>query len=472
MTAAKKKFIMAFKSSFLRPSVVPDNNLRSEGSREMSKFLKFIVHFVVICAIIIALGLTIPPFFGVETFIVSDTSQNTNLPMGSVTYAIPVKTEEIRENDPILVKEDDNTYRYNVKRIDLSTHTGAVVDPSVTDGKEITVAVPDYCKKVVITIGYVGYLLIATKSTEGLIILGLVLLFLIILYIIAELWKKDDRDYDDVDEDPAPGYIKSAKELKREEKARAKRMKEEEKEIAQENKKGRKAKKAEKKKVRTGGFVDEIDDEDEEEETVAVRNDSAPIQPEVGEAHEILRQGIAAATADSNSIQQEVLRMMNSDDQKQNEPQQPQQAASEIQEQTRQAVGMPPVDEVPVRKRAIPGYSPEELAGIIGKATFTIGMRLHTLIFSAKMGVPFVGIEYDPKVKYYVDMLDMHLAGTAEGFDYISAFNISSAVLDDIGTYRRHLEKKSEELTTLAEKNTEYLIELMNKPKGKPKKKK
>ena len=328
----------------------------------MSKFLKFIVHFVVICAIIIALGLTIPPFFGVETFIVSDTSQNTNLPMGSVTYAIPVKTEEIRENDPILVKEDDNTYRYNVKRIDLSTHTGAVVDPSVTDGKEITVAVPDYCKKVVITIGYVGYLLIATKSTEGLIILGLVLLFLIILYIIAELWKKDDRDYDDVDEDPAPGYIKSAKELKREEKARAKRMKEEEKEIAQENKKGRKAKKAEKKKVRTGGFVDEIDDEDEEEETVAVRNDSAPIQPEVGEAHEILRQGIAAATADSNSIQQEVLRMMNSDDQKQNEPQQPQQAASEIQEQTRQAVGMPPVDEVPVRKRAIPGYSPEELA--------------------------------------------------------------------------------------------------------------
>ena len=208
----------------------------------MSKFLKFIVHLVVICAIIIALGLTVPPFFGVDTVIVSDKNQNTNLPLGSVTYAIPVKTEEIRENDPILVQEDSNTYRYNVRRIDPATHTGAVVDPSVTDGKEITVAVPDYCKKVVITIGYVGYLLIATKSTEGLIILGLVLLFLIILYIIAELWKKDDNEYEDVDEDPAPGYIKSSKELKREEKARAKRMKEEEKEIAQEKKKGKKAK--------------------------------------------------------------------------------------------------------------------------------------------------------------------------------------------------------------------------------------
>ena len=328
----------------------------------MSKFLKFIVHFVVICAIIIALGLTIPPFFGVDTVIVSDRDQITNLPRGSVTYAIPVKTEEIRENDPILVQEDSNTYRYNVKRIDLGTHTGTVVDPSVTDGKEITVAVPDYCKKVVITIAYVGYLLIATKSTEGLIILGLVLLFLIILYIIAELWKKDDSDYDDVDDDPAPGYIKSDKELRREEKERAKRMKEEEKEIAREKKNGKKAKKAEKKKVRTGGFVDEIDEDDDEVEA-PVQEQTVPIQPEVGEAHEILRQGIAAATADSSSIQQEVLRMMNGNDDQQVFYQQPVQPVSEIQQEARQAVGFAPAEEEPtVVKRAIPGYSAEELA--------------------------------------------------------------------------------------------------------------
>ena len=67
---------------------------------------------------------------------------------------------------------------------------------------------------------------------------------------------------DDMD-DPEPGYVKSKKELKREEKARARRMKEEEKEILQEEKaRKRKSKKAEKRKVRTGGFVDEIDEED------------------------------------------------------------------------------------------------------------------------------------------------------------------------------------------------------------------
>ena len=327
----------------------------------MSKFLKFIVHFVVICAIIIALGLTIPPFFGVDTVIVSDTKQKTNLPMGSVTYAIPVKTEEIRENDPILVQEDSNIYRYNVRRIDQASGTGTVIDPSVTDGREITVAVPAYVKKVVVTIGYVGYLLIATKSTEGLIILGLVLLFLIILYIIAELWKKDDRNYEDIDEDTVPGYVKSDKELRREEKARAKRMKQEEKEIAEEERVSRKKKKAEKKKVRTGGFVDEIDEDDDDADTET--QETTPIQPAVGEAHEFLKKEVAAATAeDSSRIQQEVLRVFNGGNVTP-EPLKPIQPAVEVQTPL-QNIGFnePDEDAEPIRQRAIPAFTPEQLA--------------------------------------------------------------------------------------------------------------
>ena len=33
----------------------------------MSKFLKFIVHFVVICTILCVIALAVPPFFGVTT---------------------------------------------------------------------------------------------------------------------------------------------------------------------------------------------------------------------------------------------------------------------------------------------------------------------------------------------------------------------------------------------------------------------
>ena len=56
----------------------------------MSKFLKFIVHFVVICTILCVVALAVPPFFGVTTEIRDDSTVKSNLAMGSVTYAIPV----------------------------------------------------------------------------------------------------------------------------------------------------------------------------------------------------------------------------------------------------------------------------------------------------------------------------------------------------------------------------------------------
>jgi len=74
----------------------------------MSKFLKFIVHFVVICTILCVVALAVPPFFGVTTEIRDDSTIESNLAMGSVTYAIPVKTEEAALGTPILVNDEDN----------------------------------------------------------------------------------------------------------------------------------------------------------------------------------------------------------------------------------------------------------------------------------------------------------------------------------------------------------------------------
>ncbi len=38
----------------------------------MSKFLKFIVHFIVICTIVCVVGLAVPPFLGITTEIMDD----------------------------------------------------------------------------------------------------------------------------------------------------------------------------------------------------------------------------------------------------------------------------------------------------------------------------------------------------------------------------------------------------------------
>ena len=275
----------------------------------MSKFLKFIVHFVVVCTIILVIAMAIPPFFGVTTLIVDSSDEVTNLPLGSVTYAIPVRTEEITVGTPILVEDEGRTYKYNLMNVDPGTNTGTVMDPSGVSSEAINVSVRNWVPKVVVTVGFIGYLLIATESIEGLIILGLVILFLIILYVIAELLRKDKEvpdEYEDLQGDRR--HVKTKKELKMEEKAREKRMQEEDRELLYGDKARKKqAKREEKerrKKIRTGGFVDEIY-EDDLEDGIAEHSDAGTenekpenVQAATSEAHELLKKEIAAATAE------------------------------------------------------------------------------------------------------------------------------------------------------------------------------
>lgn len=51
-------------------------------------------------------------------------------------------------------------------------------------------------------------------------------------------------------------------------------------------------------------------------------------------------------------------------------------------------------------------YLPEEISGILGSMDMVIGMRLHSLIFAANQGVPIVAINYDPKIKGFMKMIN------------------------------------------------------------------
>ena len=321
----------------------------------MSKFLKFIVHFVIICTIVLILGMALPPFFGITTVTVDSADKVTNLPMGSVTYAIPVRTEEVTAGTPILVKKDSATYRYNLVNVDRTTNTGTVIDPSASAQSNIAVSVKNWVPKVVVTIPFAGYILTATESTEGLIVLGLVVLFLIILYVVAELLKKEPEDeYEDLDGERR--HVKSAKELRMEEKERAKRMDEEDRELLYGEKARRKqAKKEEKKrkKIRTGGFVDEIYEDDlEEEPTQKPVRPAKNVQMATSEAHELLKREIAAATAEDDQEYDTVRRYT------EEMPEIPEDDEEELEE----------VKPVEIKKLAIPNYSASQLADKARKA--------------------------------------------------------------------------------------------------------
>jgi len=55
--------------------------------------------------------------------------------------------------------------------------------------------------------------------------------------------------------------------------------------------------------------------------------------------------------------------------------------------------------------------STEELLGLIGHLQLLIGMRLHALIMAALVGVPCIGISYDPKIDSFLKLVEMPCAG-------------------------------------------------------------
>lgn len=216
----------------------------------MSKFLKVLVNSILILAIIVAGGLLIPPFAGVTTVIVDDEGMDTNLSMGSVTYAVALKGNP-GEGSKVLLSEGEGQYVYKVQSVD--GNNCILEDKLSTDGGTIEHTVSTTMKKVILTVPFVGYVSMALRTTEGLIIVGLSVVFVIILFVLAEIWKKDDEDDEDdedneddedleEEEDEETEVQLSKREQKKLKKAQAKREKAE----------AKAAKKAEKKEEKNG----------------------------------------------------------------------------------------------------------------------------------------------------------------------------------------------------------------------------
>ena len=168
---------------------------------DMSKFLKFIVNLFLTLAIIVTAGIIVPPLLGVNTTIVDTAGMDTNLPLGSVTYSRDKAVMELQAGDEILKESGSATYAYIVQEGDAATGEFTVVSATEPEASPETVILRNSVSEVVLTIPYIGFVVVAMQSLEGRIIIALVILFIIILFILSELWKKRDDDEDDEDDD-------------------------------------------------------------------------------------------------------------------------------------------------------------------------------------------------------------------------------------------------------------------------------
>lgn len=200
----------------------------------MSKVLKTIVNVILFCAIVVAAGLLIPPFAGITTVMVDDVDMQTNLPQGSVAYAVEKDRSELKQGDKVLISQEGRQYVYVVDSIDDSS---VVLDDQLsTDGGTTQQELGSTVQKVMLVVPVIGYVSMALRSTEGLIIVGLAVVFVIILFILAEVWKKDDDEEEDEededgqeDESEEEPAVMSRRQKKKARKADKKKQKQEEK---------------------------------------------------------------------------------------------------------------------------------------------------------------------------------------------------------------------------------------------------
>ena len=106
-------------------------------------------------------------------------------------------------------------------------------------------------------------------------------------------------------------------------------------------------------------------------------------------------------------------------------------------------------------------YAPQELMGIIGRAQVVLSMRLHALIFAARMAVPALGFIYDPKVASYLALLHQPSAGGEGDMDPRAVSDAVGVILDNRAELALRLEDTTRRLSAAAAENDRILGELL-----------
>jgi len=99
---------------------------------------------------------------------------------------------------------------------------------------------------------------------------------------------------------------------------------------------------------------------------------------------------------------------------------------------------------------------------LISRMDMLLGMRLHSLVFSAVAAVPMVGLVYDPKIQGFLDYIGQPSAGDVRFLEYENLIRLSEGVWNDRESISRQLRETIPELEEKARENARVAVELIN----------
>lgn len=107
----------------------------------------------------------------------------------------------------------------------------------------------------------------------------------------------------------------------------------------------------------------------------------------------------------------------------------------------------------------------EETLSIIGCMDVLVGVRLHSLIYAAVMGVPMIGVSYDPKVDSFLASIDRPTLCDVKDFTLERFQAAFRETLVQSGTIRAATARRLEELIAKSGRNEELIRDIMEHTK-------
>lgn len=110
-------------------------------------------------------------------------------------------------------------------------------------------------------------------------------------------------------------------------------------------------------------------------------------------------------------------------------------------------------------------YDEKIFAGLISRCELILGMRLHSLIYSASVKVPVVGIVYDPKVKSFLEYIGQNHFVEADDISSSEFIKTVDMCFENKNKIKEEFEERICELEKKAFSNASIAMKLLNKEK-------
>lgn len=108
-------------------------------------------------------------------------------------------------------------------------------------------------------------------------------------------------------------------------------------------------------------------------------------------------------------------------------------------------------------------YLPSQIMSAMGLMHMNIGVRLHALILSACMGVPMIGISYDPKIDGFLNSMGLNSVCTYQNLQWDKIKEEMINISSNRASVIEAITRKTQESRELARKNLNQLLEEINR---------